>query len=109
MRIPAGKGQNENVGTRFRKRSEVDSTLDFRMTAGGIVTHVRSFSAPWPLAPATIGGEIYRIADAAFAPFVLPKRKNKWSTLGTVLRRKKGNWVLVRCYRSAVWLKLNDC
>lgn len=107
VRIPAGKQQNDRGGTSFRRRSEVDSALDFRMTAGAIVTHVRSFSAPWPLAPAILRGRAYRVADATLAPFALLNKANRWSTLGSVLREKEGNWVLVRCYRGAVWLKLH--
>lgn len=107
FRIPVGKEQNDCAGTSFRRRSEADSALDFRMTAGAIVTHVRSISAPWPLASAILGGKSYRVADATFAPFARLVKSNQWSTLGSVLRNREGNWVLVRCYGGAVWLKLN--
>lgn len=107
LRIPAGRQQNDHVQSSFRRRSEVDSALDFRMTAGAIVAHVRSLSEPWPLSPAILGGLECRVADAKFAPFALANKANRWSTFGSVLRRTGRDWVLVRCYQGAVWLKLD--
>lgn len=107
LRIPAGTQQNDHVRTSFRRRSEVDSAIDFRMTAGAIVTHVRSISEPWPLSRAILAGLECRVADAKFAPFALANKANRWSTFGSVLRRTGRDWVLVRCYQGAVWLKLD--
>lgn len=104
--LPVGKVQNYHPGTYFRKRSEADCHLDFRMTASAIVKHVRSFSHPWPLATALIAGSSFRIEEARFSPLALLNNRYRWSTFGTVLKKKGANWVLIRCYQGAVWLRL---
>lgn len=104
---PSGERQNTDAATLFRKRTELDSVIDFRMTAGGIVRHVRSLADPWPLCTAVIEGTLFRVGEAKFAPFALLQKKNRWSTFGTILRAREEDWILVRCDQGAVWIRIS--
>jgi methionyl-tRNA formyltransferase len=120
LRFSSAKGspQSHSKGTYWRKRSETDCQLTFRMNPKSIVWHVRSFSSPWP--GATIKGTdglTYSVTSAQYAPFAMLKSKNRWSTFGTVLAERKpdgqkseliGSKVLVRCFNGAVWMTLRD-
>lgn len=86
--LPVGKVQNHHPATYFRRRSEEDCHLDFRMTAGSIVRHTRSFSHPWPFATAIIEGALFRVEEAKFAPFALLNNRYRWTTFGSVLEQK---------------------
>ena len=112
--IPRGRPQRKKTSTTWRKRNESDTKIDFRMTAKGIIQHVRSFSYPFPLASVELSkGTEVRIESAHAAAFALFKRKNRWSALGTVLKKSQrkngGMWILVRCFDGAVWLSLSPC
>lgn len=109
--IPAGRPQDKDSSTMWRKRNESDTKIDFRMSAEGIVQHVRSFSSPFPMASIDGSmGKTVRVLGARRAAFALIKRKNRWSIFGTVLKsieHKDGSsWILVRCFGGAVWLSI---
>jgi methionyl-tRNA formyltransferase len=106
--LAKGRHQDLTTGTTWRKRVPADTHIDFRMSAAGIVQHVRSIARPWPLATMRDPeGNLLRIVSARPAPLALIHRKNRWSTLGDILiDRKQINerQVLMRCYGGAVWL-----
>lgn len=109
---PNGHEQADGNQTTWRKRTEADTQIDFRMSTKGIVQHVRSFSHPFPLASVELSGVRYRVHHAKSAPFALFSSKTRWSIFGQTVRRvqhRDGSfWVLVRCFDGAVWLALSD-
>jgi methionyl-tRNA formyltransferase len=106
--LAKGRHQDLTFGTTWRKRVPADTHIDFRMSAAGIVQHVRSIARPWPLATMKDPeGNLLRIVSARPAPLALIHRKNRWSTLGDILidrNRINERQVLMRCYGGAVWL-----
>ena len=109
---PNGHKQADGNQTTWRKRTEADTQIDFRMSSKGIVQHVRSFSHPFPLASVELSGVHYRVRHAKSAPFALFSSKTRWSVFGQTIRRvqrrDRSFWVMVRCFGGAVWLALSD-
>lgn len=109
---PEGREQVDRDQTTWRKRTEADTQIDFRMSTKGIVQHVRSFSHPFPLASAELSGVRCRVHHAQSAPFALFRSRTRWSTFGQTIRRVQrgdgSHWVMVRCFGGAVWLAISD-
>ena len=91
--IPKGRHQGSKFVTVWRKRNQLDTKIDFRMSPEAIIQHVKSFSSPFSLASCELNGTVFKLASAHRAIFALSAKKNRWSIFGSILKEytdKKG-------------------
>lgn len=91
--------QDHSLGNSWRKRTNKDSLIDFRMSAVGIYNLVRALTKPYLGAEAAFQEKVYKVWKAKVSNEDVPENLEP----GKVLR-VKGNEMTVKCQGGAIVL-----